>query len=289
MEKRIVMAGLNIVIHPHTAQKYLDLIRKLFTLKRPIALRGTQYLMIGELGRVNRDEPLAGFFGRIYRFDHIDKDLPWFNVEDHSEATADEMAQVNIPNKLKPNLVMFDFVFFPQGHKMYIESKSHKKTLSAGSVKKLIDSLCSIPAVKKAFGDVEVTVMPDKELLETILGLHRLAKLIIDVKRPNPDDVGEDEEDRVFRRFDNMNTRRMLEIWTAESGQTILPDDDVQMMARVAATNGKVAAIGFSADGERIEESTVDRPWKRVISYDPSVQGGTDAFIQGAIAEHAGL
>ena len=289
MLKQIVMSGLNIVIHPHTPDLYLDLFRKLFSLKRPIAIRGTQFVMIGELERVDKEDPLKGISGKIYRFDHIDEQAPWFNVEDHSVAKPDEVAKVNIPKHLKPNLVMFDFVFFPRGHKMYIESRNSTKTLAAGVVKKLLDSISLIPAIVKQFGSVEVTVLPDKESLETILRIHRLTKLVIDVKRPNPDDLGEKEDVRVFRRFKKMNTRRLEQVLTAEPGETIKPDEDIQLLARVASTNGKVHAVGYSSLGQRVEESTVNRPWKHTIEYDTDAQIASDAFLQAAQEEHANL
>ena len=287
MDKKIVISGLNIVAQPHSPEIYLKLCRALLALKKPISIRGTQYLMIGEMNRLSPDDPLDGLFGRFYRFDQIDPNAPWFNVEDHAKATDDDMAQVSIPAKLKPNLVMFDFVFFPKGHVLYLESKSGQKIISPSSVKKLIDALCSTTGIVKNFGKIETTVVPDKEQLEAILGLHRLAKLAIDVRRPNPDDLGEDEEDKVFGRFDRMGTRRMVEILTSEPGESIKPDEDVKLMARVAARNGKVTAIGFSALGQRVEESTVNRPWRGIIEYDSRHQAASDAMIEGARKEHA--
>lgn len=286
MERQIGIAGLNIVLQPHTPEKYLRLIRALYSLKRAIQIRGTQCLMIGEISRVNRDDPMEGLFGRIYRFDQIDPDAPWFNIEDHAVATDDEMAQVSIPSKLKPNLVMFDFAFFPNGHKLYMESRSGQKNLSPISVKKLIDSLCKHPRIIQDFGKVEVTVLPDKEQLETIFRMYRLAKLVVDIRRPNPDDFGEDEEDVVFKRFEQLGARRLVEVVSAEPGDTIRPDDDLKMLARVASRNGKVSAIGYSAIGDRLEESTVNRPWNHSFFYDSMNQTASDALLNEALAQH---
>lgn len=286
MNKQISMAGLNIVTQPHSPERYLDLMRRLWSLKRSIRIRGTQCLMIGELARVNKARPLDGFFGRMYRFDQIDDDAPWFNIEDHSVATDDDMALVSIPNNLKPNLVMFDFVFFPNGHKLYLEAKSGKRALSPLTLQRFFLGLCNHPRIQEEFGKVEITVLPDREQLEAIFSMHRLAKLTIDIRRPNPDDFGEDEEDQVFRRFDGIGVRRMVQSLTAEPGESITPDNELSIIARVASKNGKVEGVGYSAIGDRIEESTIDRPWSHSFGYDSMTEAASTAFLNEAQNQH---
>lgn len=286
VQKRIVMCGLNIVTHPHSPESYVKLVRALYALKRPLSIRGTQHLMIGELGPITKGDLLSGMQGSFYRFDQIDPNAPWFNVDNHEAATEDEMAKVSIPSSLKPNLKMFDFVFFPKGHHLYLESLTDGQTLSPLSALKLLAGLCQVPSILREFGDVEITVVPDKESLEEIFRLYRLAKLSIDVKKPNPDDL-EDEEEQVFARLERMGTRRIIEILSAEPGQTIAPDDEVKLLARVAANNGSVKAVGYSVEGERFVESTVDKPLREPIYYDPTVQTSGNALIEGARTYHA--
>lgn len=284
-EKQIVVAGLNIVTQPHSPDGYVKLMRSLHRLKRAIAIRGAQHLMIGELRPIDREQPLAGLFGRIYRFDQIDPDAPWFNIDNSEVATEEEMAEVHIPPKLKPNLMMFDFVFFPRGHKLYFEAKSEDGSLGPISLKRMFDKLCLSPRIVDQHGKVEVTVIPEKGQLERLLKLHRLQKLAIDVKRPNPDEL-EDEEALVFERLDRMGARRIVEVVTAEPGESIKPDEELQILARVAAHNGSVSVVGYTEAGARIDESTINRPWFGAIPYDPNVQVRSNALIEEMQRKH---
>ena len=134
------------------------------------------------------------------------------------------------------------------------------------------------------FGKVDATIVPEHEQLDRILTLPGLSKLTIDVKRPNPDDLA-NEDQKVFARFDAMGARRLYQQYTAERGESIKPDDEVRLMARVASHNGSVQGVGMSAAGDRLLESTVDHPWRDTIRYDPDVELREDVMIartQGA-------
>lgn len=286
-DRTLVIAGLNIVTHPHSPQGYVDLLRALFAMKRPVTLRTTQKIMLGELLPLTRGQPTEGMFGRFYRFDQIDPESPWFNVVSHEAATDEEMAAVSIPSHLKPNLVTFDFVFFPQGHRLYFVSKYDKYATSPGSIRKLFATLVEQESIVQRFGKVEITVLPDHHQLRRILSLHRLAKLTIDVIRPNPDD-NSDEDEEVFRRLASQGARRVTQILTAEPRETIRPDRDTEVLARVASHNGKVLAIGYRLDGTREDLSTVARPWKEAIGYDPNIQTGPNALIEFAARANHG-
>lgn len=284
-ERKIQIAALNIVTHPHSPDNYVALFRALFRLKLPIAIRGTQHLMLGELRPVSKGSPLEGLFGRIYRFDQIDPKAPWFNVDSHEVASDDELAEIKIPAKLKPNLVMFNFVFYPTTHKIYFESAADEHTLGPASTRKFFKVLSGVASIFEKFGEVDVTTLPDNEQLDRILNLPGLSKLVIDVKRPNPDDLA-DEEAEVFERLEKMGTRRIVQSLTAERHETIKPDDDVKLLARVAASNGSVTGIGVTAIGDRLEESTVKRPWRETIHYDADVELREDVLVGLTRAKH---
>lgn len=268
--RKFQFSALNIVTHPHSPEGYVKLFGALYGLRRAFHVRGNQHLMIGDLERVDRDDPLRGLTGRMYRFDQIDPKAPWFNVENKEEASDDELAEINIPDALKPNLVKFNFVFYPRHHRLYFESVSNGATLGEGSMRKFFDLICAVPSIVEKFGKVDITVVPEHEQLERILSLPSLSKLIVDVKRPNPDDLAT-EEARVFARLDRMKSRRLIETLVAEPGETITPDDDVRVLARVAARNGSVSGTGYSAGGDKLQQSTVDRPLRQTVHYDEAV------------------
>lgn len=277
-ERTVEFGGINIVTHPHSPDGYVRLLYKVFRLGRDVAIRGAQHLMLGELRARNIDNPEQGLFGRLYRFVHIDPHAPWLNVVRQGIATEDEVAGVSIPEELRPNAEMFDFVFYPHGHTLYFESKSTKKSLSPGQVAKLLTTLFSDQQIIEEFGPVEVTVLPDRELLDQILSIHTLRKLIIEVSKPNPDELG-DAQARVFGRMGRMNARRIKQEITAETDESIELDEDTREIARVAASNGWVAGIGYDIAGGRVDESTKSKPWKDEFSYNPDLQLPMEALM----------
>ncbi len=285
--KKFQISALNIVTQPHSPEGYVSLFRALYALRRAYPVRGNQHLMIGELERVDREDPRYGLSGRIYRFVQIDQDAPWFNVENREEASDQELAEIRIPTALKPNLVSFNFVFYPRGHQLYFESISKGATLGESSMQRFFSQICATPSIIEQFGSVDITVVPEHEQLERILSLPSLSKLVIDLRRPNPDDLASDEQ-RVLARLQKMNTRRLVETLTSERGATIEPDEEVKVLARVAARNGSVSAIGYQSDGDKVEESTIDRPWRQTVHYDEAVALPLDVLVTETRLRNAG-
>ena len=285
MDAKFSVSGINIVTHPHSPEKYIDLMCELFKIRRHIRVYGSQHLMLGELKPIDSVHGEIGLFGRLYRFVNIDKDSPWFNVAKHDEATEEEVKQIHLPDELRPNTEMFDFVFYTRGHTFYFNTRSGNKVdgkrgnLSPGQVAKFFAALTSYPLIQKKFGPVEVTTLPDKKQLEKILAIHSLRKLVIEVSKPNPDELGAAEK-KVFDRLSKMNSRKIRQEIYAEKNESIRLDDDSKMLARVAATNGKVVGSGYTVNDRKVEESTVKKPWVDTFDYNPNLQSETDALME---------
>lgn len=278
-ERTMKFARINIVTHPHTPDGYVRLIRQAFNSRKSIAVLGFQHLMIGELRDIVRGDPLQGMVGRIYRFTQIDPNATWFNVSRNDVATEEELAQISIPDNLRPNCDMFNFVFYPRGHAFYMESKLGRMSLSPGLVRKMLDSLFGSEEIVREFGVVEVNVFADREGLDEIFRIHQLSKLTIEVTKPNPDEL-QNAEMRVFGRMHAMKSRKLKMEIVAEAHESIEVDDEIRLAAVVAAAgNGKVMGSGFSDTGQRIEESTQDKPWFDDVKFDPNIQTATDALI----------
>lgn len=284
MKSTLKMCGINIVTHPHAPAGYVRLLQQVFKSRTAIPGRGAQHLMIGELKSINDERPEEGMVGRIYRFVNIDKNAQWFNVVRHDDATPEEVDAIHFPDELRPNTETFDFVFYPKGHTLYVNMRSENKIegkyhpIGVGQVLKLLKSLMSLPAIHKQFGAVDVTAIPDREQLERILSIHQLSKLVIEVTRPNPDELGKAQE-RVFARFERMNVRKVRQEITAEKKESITVDAETRELAEVASMNGKVIGTGYTEKGQRIEESTVTRPWIGQVPYHPDNQTARDTLI----------
>ncbi|NLR73561.1 DUF4747 family protein [Leeia aquatica] len=277
-DRTVEIGGINIVTHPHAPAGYVRLLYAAFELRQSIRIRKDQHLMLGEIRAIDGEKPENGLIGKLYRFVNIDKDAPWLNIKSQVVATEEERARIHIPENLRPNLEQFGFVFYPHGHTFYFESNSFKKSLSPRQVFKLLDILFSHPDIVAEFGPVDVTILPDRDQLENILKMPTLRKLTIVVQKPNADELG-DAEKRVFDRMRSQNARRTTLEITAELRQSLELDEDIRELARVAASNGKVHGSGFGIGGERLEESTVAKPWLEKISYNPDLQLPDEALI----------
>lgn len=284
MVAKLPVSGINIVTHPHSPQGYIDLLYMLFRSRRHVQVYSSLHLMLGELKPIDATNGMTGLFGRLYRFVDIDKDATWFNVDKHDEATEEELAQINLPDELRPNTEMFDFVFYPIGHTFYFNMRSGNKirgkqgNLGPGQVVKLFKILTSLQPVQEKFGQVDITVLPDTAQLEKILAIHSLQKLVIEVSKPNPDELGEAEA-KVFSRLEKMKSRKLRQEIFAEKHESIELDEDTKSLARVAATNGKVVGSGYTAAHRKVQKSTVSKPWVDRVDYDPDIQTEAETLM----------
>lgn len=285
---KLSFSGINIVTHPHSPQGYVELLAAAFRERASVIVRGSQHLMIGALRPLYQGEPLKGLQGSFYRFIQVDKNASWFNVSRHDEATLEELSRINIPDDLRPNTETFDFVFYPKGHTLYYNRRSGTKVngrrpvLGAGQVAKLLNEVFLTPSIHQRFGKVEVTVLPDSDQLKKILAIPKLTRLVIDVTRPNADELGKAQE-KVFKKMEKMRARRFKEEIVAEQGESIVLDEDTKVIAIVAASNGSVEGYGYTLDDRRLDRSTTDKPWKETVLYNPEVQSEVSALNQATL------
>ncbi|MDD2270977.1 MAG: DUF4747 family protein [Desulfuromonadaceae bacterium] len=276
--KKIRIVSLNITIQPHTPDMYVDLLRKAFKLKKPVRLRGSDYGMIGSLKYNPESETVTG---DIYKFLSIDLTKPWFNSKKLQKAEDEDLEELNIPDNLKPNLETFGYIFYPQGHHLFVETYSGGNTIGPQQLKRLFDILLSSPEILATYGHVDVTIEPTAESLDQILKIPSLSRLTIRVTRPNPDDL-DDLEEEVFSRMDEEHVSKEERVLTGIRGQSIEPSEATIKLARVAASNGYVKGHGQGVDNNPIEISTVKHPYIAEAVYDADVQLGSSVFYQEA-------
>ena len=283
-EKFISIAQLNIVALEHPNGTYIDLFKRAFQLKRPVKYRGSDYLMLGELYPLDRQDSQKGFTGKFYKFTHIDSHSDWFDFERHDTASLEEVSEkVTIPDNLKPNCVRYDFSFIASTHTLFFISKDGKKTIGPATVSKFLSTLFNAPEIVKTFGDIKITTIPEQESLDKIFSLHRLSNLIIDLHCPNPDDPGS-EEDRVEKRLKKQKAKSLRQVLTALPNETIEPDEDTKLYARVAARNGKVIGSGKTSTNISVELSTADHPKIHTLKFDPTVETELEVLLRESTA-----
>lgn len=284
-ERKVPVSVLNIAMHePHSVTAYVELMNGLYQMKQIVNIRSLTGLLIGSMHPISRDTPERGITGEIYQFTNLDPSDPWFDVNTLEEATEEETRSIKIPDNLKPHLARFTYIFFPHGHRMYVQTRNKSRSLSINSTRKFLRALLddpSAPSVPK----VEITVEPDRDSINKILKIKYLRKLHISLVRPNPDDLG-DAERKLLERLAKQGADKMDTVLHANTNQKLTPDNDMITLARVAASNGSVIGSGRDEANNPVQKSTVDQPWVEVAHFDEDVQTEQEAILQLAESMH---
>lgn len=256
------VSALNIKMHPHSPEKYIEAFQIARRRKISRQYLSDRHAMIGFFYPNNRDAPLEGYEGQLLSFVDINPDDPWLNTDNGKLAEPDDLEGLNIPSHLRPGMRQFYFAFFPKTHRLVFESKNtDAKTLGPNSAKKAFERILNSKEVSDIFGPIDVIVEPKIDALEDILGLHKLKKLVIHITRPNADDTG-DAEIEIMRRLQQMHAQSHTEEYKARKGEALELDDDARTFAEVGSHNGYVESYGRNAQNEPVYESTEKHPLK---------------------------
>jgi hypothetical protein len=266
------VAAINVVLQPHSADLYVSLIKKLCRKRTPVVYRGHGYLL-NIYKPVDSSSQQTTLLGQICRFADIDQKAAWVNIMTLKVADDEEISEINIPEKLRPNFVSFNFVFDVRKHLFCFETFTHSKTgpkhISAYVVRSVLELFFKGADFTSEFGQVNLTIIPERDSVKKILEIPKLRKLQIELMQPNPDDL-EELERRMLQKLKKQKASKQTTILNAEEGESLEPDIDVQTMATVAARNGVVRGEGKDGDGKPIVQSTEEHP--RVVTkwYDSS-------------------
>lgn len=276
------LGALNITAHPHSDEIYLDMLTQARTRQLVAPMRGNRYALIGYVRPSLYDPERTAVEGQLFSFVDFDRNAAWYDTKTGEQAEESALEEVNIPETLKPDLRRFNFLFFPDHHRLVIETYSHEShRMSPGAAKRAFDTLLNHPSLIAQFGKVEVVVEPEKDALEKILKMHVLNRLKITVTRPNADTT-EEVEQEVFRRLEEQQSDQLIEEYHAQDGASLKPDKRTKSLSRVAASNGHVEGHGKKKNGEPAHEYTQDHPISERISYDPETQPAAAALADAA-------
>jgi hypothetical protein len=252
-----IAAFLNVVATPHPQGVYERIFRS--AAHHIIQYWGSEHAAIGDLLEIPGDD---GFFSfRLSLWVEINPDEPTIRKED--------LAKANFPREGREfskqygiNGRVFTCVLDVQRHVVTIELKNEDgKQLSAGRAETIFQRLLGPEVLGTDTESVEVTLIPQDDALEYVLGFNRLDRLEILVKIPNNDDVTT-ETHRVLERLRSQNAKSERSILARAAGPDSLePDNEHMVLARVAAAgNGRVETVGLDEDGEKGERSTKEKP-----------------------------
>lgn len=262
--KAIDVGVINIKIHPHTAERYVDLIQEVFKIGDKVPIRGSDW---GMPNRISHAKSIAELSGTFYKFLQINKNDPWLDTRERKPIKTEDGKPIpQVDDYKKPNVKEIEFVFFPEHHFLFYNIKS----LSPNSAKKLLEGLFQHHNIIQKYGKVDVEVVSSTEVIEKILKIPFLTKLEIMVTRPNGDDIS-DQEKKILKRMEKQGVRTLKEITTSEKNEGIKPDDDTKALMKVALSDGSVNAIGYEG-AIRVTESTDPHPLTERIRYNPDKQ-----------------
>lgn len=282
--QRITACAITITTHPtHSAQGYAQLWMDAFRLRKAIAVRGDAHLMIGSAKPEDPAHETSEITGTIFRFTEIDLGGTWFNLQRMDEAKPSEVAEIKIPEKLRPNCKRFFYLFDPKTHRLVVnceaEGGSQDSTVRPATIQKFVELLMAEPPIEKAHGVVEATVLPVRESVERALGIAQLRKLTIFLKRPNPDGPA-DLCAKILKGMEEEGVQRKTIESTAMPGGTIQPNEETRQLAEVARVHGHVVASGMDAANETVQVDTREHPQIERDTIAPGRMTRLAAFLQ---------
>lgn len=280
--RSIKIAAINIAMHsPHSPQRYVSLFKEARRMNVLIQLGALHGAMLGILNTPSEILANSVVSGEIFRFVKLDAEEPWFNLQTSEQASDDDMSNVRIPPHLLPHLQRIEFVFLPYKHELWFVSQDRKERMGVSAAVDFFQSLFNSPSMQERFNLVEVTALPDMDTLDTMLSLHQLDKITMELTRPNPDDSIGDEE-RWLQRLESQNIRKQRLELVAVKGATIEPDAETRSLAVIAARNGAVSVVGRDATGLRVEESTKSKPMILNRTVDSDLETSFDVLVRTA-------
>jgi len=255
VDGNIIEVGfLNIVASPHPDGVYVEALTSIAN--APVKVRGRDYAIITKPTRSERQD---GMYEGVISV--------WTDI-DSSEPSIDKntFRQLNVEDALKKifrergfNNRSFSYMFDEKTHKIAVELKnSLGKTLSIKNAARIFEELLS--QLNRDGQTFDVTIMPEEDAIDRVLGMERLDKIVIVLKRPNPGDHHGSDADDVLRELHEQNMKRAEYQFSRQPGTDgIHLNEENRTRAEVAATNGHVESFGVD-DDERAHMSTKEYP-----------------------------
>lgn len=271
-DKILRLGAINIVQHPHSEEKYIELFEEIAKEPRPTKIFGQYYGIIHSL-EVNKEE--GYIYGKFFRYTNINNNTPWINLNENSQIVDDDGDAVQqVEDHIKPNSKEIYFYFIIKNHRLVFDSKY----ISPNSIKEFLQNLIlntEFSEIKKE--NVVVNVEQSEESLEEIFNIYSINQIDLLINRPNPDDLYDTLENGIKERLENMDADTYQQV--IKSGQTSLnPDHELKGYMHVARSNGRVNVKGKDESGKTITESTESHPLEVKNSYNDGEESYLSAF-----------
>lgn len=266
---------LNIRLHPHSEDIYARFIKSIFKKRASAVIHGDRLAMISSLDTTKIKVGLVS--GVVSTFTKIDINGEWFDAANLKDATEDQIEKISIPANLYPNLASFYFRFDLKKHRITIQMYSKGKVINANQVKKFIETVSSQEDIVKEFGQVKITIVQSREGLAKMFALKRIRRIQILIEKPNADVFSDNFEEDIESHMEATRTRKVSLTYEAETGSSIIVDDNIKRVTQAALDNGEVKIDGNDHTGA-VSKSTTDSPKILQNKYDPDILSEQQAF-----------
>jgi hypothetical protein len=253
--KRLEVAAINITTElPHTRARY----QKLFHM-----LRDIRPWSIGQIGRHERitiaffGEDALSISGSFVRYTRIEKNAPWWDEEKRKTLLDEEgRPQPQVRDGVGANSRHINFHFLLDEHLLIFDTREiSPKQLARG-----LAQMVSRDKFVKEFGQINITVEPNKDVLAKLLTLPRKRTIKIMLSLPNGPDALETIGGRIKSRYEHMNLARVEERYVGQSEGEIVPDDELKATMGLAASNGYTEVEYIGERGKLEKMSTQEYP-----------------------------
>ena len=269
-EKTILASKFNVVLTPHTKEKYINLFSSAFELKRSVKYYGSEQLLFAEIntGKLNEDI-ISGYF---FLYTDFSIDSSWLNLEKRNYASTDELKRISIPDDLRPNAKKFNFVFLIRKHTLVIEVRNQSgNLLNANFVERSLENLFRLS--KENDDTVDVTTYKEKSKIKEIFSWKRLKSISVYIKIPNPDTPTSEYDIEQDFRSRNQHTLKLEA--KALPKRSLNLNGLFRSYLLASERNGYATADGESEDGMSKSISTQSKPAKYrvpISNYDDTTE-----------------
>ena len=248
-ETKFSYSVINITTHPHSCDA--------FQRETPITEKyfGNDYvsLKINNICIENDREFVTGY---IYKYTQI-RDGEWFDSDEGTVLSGDDRPSIDI-SRFYPNATTLNFVFIPEGHRLFFTTKHQGTTLSQAYFARALSRILNNDEFQEKYGEVTVTVEIDDKGMEAINKIQILEKLFIRVSIPNGDDLSSEKAEFIAR-MEGQNASSIDETLKAKRHKHITPDAKTKALMELAQSNGFIIARGID-HGERVTRKSSEYP-----------------------------
>ncbi|WP_137153486.1 DUF4747 family protein [Rhizobium sp. FKL33] len=272
---KVSAASLNIRLHPHSPEIYMDWMVDIYRKKLIGPVHGDRHAMISTLDASKANDGIIR--GVITTFIKFDSDGDWFNSEKLEEATKDDVSEIKIPDNLHYNPAQFYFTFYARYHRLYFQTYSNKKVLTPPSAHNFFSHLSRDLDVMEKFGEAQISIVQDRATLDKMFKIERIKEISVTILKPNTDVFDDDFEKNIEAHLANTKSREFTVKYKADARGSIEPDDDIKRISKIALDNGSVKVIGRDDKGA-VNLNSEKYPEEFHDKFDPDVQSERSAF-----------